>query len=64
MYSVELAETWCAAVSVYKYVCVCVCVVELVAKDSNPQYFPLQSCCFISFIEREREGVWGSVRFR
>lgn len=26
--------------------CVCVCVVESVAKESEPQYFPHQSCCF------------------
>ena len=45
-------------------VCVCVCVVESVARDSKPQYFPLQSCCFISFIERgeKRSAGWCAVQ--
>ena len=31
----------------------CVCVVESVAKESKPQYFPHQSCCFISGSQKE-----------
>lgn len=57
VYSVELAESWCAAV---KFMCVCVRVVESVARDSRPQYFPLQSCCFISGREKECEAACGS----
>ncbi|MEQ2217389.1 hypothetical protein XENOCAPTIV_008245 [Xenoophorus captivus] len=48
-------------------VCACACVVELVAKASKPQYFPLQSCLFyIIHGEGEKKkskemGWWGVV---